>query len=85
MFPRVIFNITQSSVRRGRPKRHPFSKFLPGGEEIRPLHAEPEFGPLGSTIGRSEWIYGFVGGLEVSKTTMLMAELHGTSRMKFHA
>jgi hypothetical protein len=84
MFPRVIFNITQSSVRRGLAEdgtrfQIPFQVTKTFGR----FHADAEFGPLGSTIGRSEWIYGFVGGLEVSKTTMLMAELHGTSRMNF--
>ena len=42
-----------------------------------------EFGPLVSTVGRSELIYGIVGGTEVSKTTSIMAELHGTSRTNF--
>ena len=47
------------------------------------FHADAEFGPLVSTVGRGEWLYGIVGGVEVSKTTMLMAELQGTSRMNF--
>ena len=36
-----------------------------------------------STVGRSEWLYGIVGGVDLTKTTMLMAELHGTSRTNF--
>jgi hypothetical protein len=84
MFPRVIFNITQSSVRRGLAEdgthfQIPFQVAKAFGR----FHADAEFGSLASTLGRSEWIYGIVGGVELAKTTMLMAELHGTSRMNF--
>jgi hypothetical protein len=84
MFPRVIFNITQSSVLRGLAEdgtrfQIPFQVAKTFGR----FHADAEFGPLASTLGRSEWIYGIVGGVELAKTTMLMAELHGTSRMNF--
>jgi hypothetical protein len=84
MFPRVIFNITQSSVRRGLAEdgtrfQIPFQVAKTFGR----FHADAEFGPLASTLGRSEWIYGIVGGVELAKTTMLMTELHGTSRMNF--
>ena len=84
MFPRVIFNITQSSVRRGLAEdgtrfQIPFEFAKTFGR----FHADAEFGPLAGTVGRSEWIYGIVGGVELAKTTMLMAELHGTSRMNF--
>jgi len=84
MFPRVIFNITQSSVRRGLAEdgtrfQIPFQVAKTFGR----FRADAEFGPLASTVGRSEWIYGIVGGVELAKTTMLMAELHGTSRMNF--
>ena len=84
MFPRVIFNITQSSVRRdlaenGTRFQIPFQVAKTFGR----FHADAEFGPLAGTVGRSEWIYGIVGGVELAKTTMLMAELHGTSRMNF--
>ena len=84
MFPRVLFNITQSSVRRGLAEdgtrfQIPFQVAKTFGR----FHADAEFGPLASTLGRSEWIYGIVGGVELAKTTMLMAELHGTSRMNF--
>jgi hypothetical protein len=84
MFPRVIFNITQSSVRRGLAEdgtrfQIPFQVAKTFGR----FHVDAEFGPLASTIDRSEWIYGIVGGVELAKTTMLMAELHGTSRMNF--
>ena len=84
MFPRVLFNITQSSVRRGLAEdgtrfQIPFQVAKAFGR----FHTDAEFGPLASTLGRSEWIYGIVGGVELAKTTMLMAELHGTSRMNF--
>jgi hypothetical protein len=84
MFPRVIFNITQSSVRRGLAEdgtrfQIPFQVAKTFGR----FHADAEFGPRASTLGRSEWIYGIVGGVELAKTTMLMAELHGESRMNF--
>jgi hypothetical protein len=84
MFPRVIFNITQSSVRRGLAEdgtrfQIPFQVAKTFGR----FHADAEFGPLAGTVGPSEWIYGIVGGLELAKTTLLMAELHGTSRMNF--
>jgi hypothetical protein len=84
MFPRVIFNITQSSVRRGLAEdgtrfQIPFQVAKTFGR----FHADAEFGALASTLGRSEWICGIVGGVDLAKTTMLMAELHGTSRMNF--
>ena len=84
MFPRVLFNITQSSVRRGLAEdgtrfQIPFQVAKAFGR----FHTDAEFGPLASTLGRSEWIYGIVGGVDLAKTTMLMAELHGTSRTNF--
>jgi hypothetical protein len=84
MFPRVIFNVTQSSARRGLAEdgtrfQIPFQAAKTFGR----WHADAEFGPRSSTIGRSEWLYGVVAGYEVAKPTMLMAELHGTSRMNF--
>ena len=42
-----------------------------------------EFGPVLRSVGRSEWLYGIVGGVEVTRTTELMAELHGTARTSF--
>ena len=84
MFPRVIFNIIQSSVRRGLADDGTrFQIPFQAAKKFGRFHADAEFGPLGSTVGRGEWIYGIVGGVEVSKTTMLMAELQGTSRMNF--
>lgn len=40
-----------------------------------------ESGPLISSVGRGELIYGVIAGTEVTKTTSLMAEVHATSRM----
>ena len=84
MFPRIIFNVTQSSVRRGLSEdgtrfQIPFQL----AKKVGPVGLDFEFGPHASSIGRSEFLYGIVGGVEVSKTTSLMAELHGTSRMNF--
>jgi hypothetical protein len=84
MFPRVIFNVVQSSVRRGLAEdgtrfQIPFQAAKTFGR----WHVDAEFGPRSSTIGRSEWLYGVVAGYDVAKPTMLMAELHGTSRMNF--
>lgn len=84
MFPRVIFNVEQSSVRRGLAEdgtrfQIPFQTAKTFGR----LHVDAEFGPRASNVGRSEWLYGIVCGFDVSTPTMLMAELHGTSRTNF--
>jgi hypothetical protein len=84
MFPRIIFNITQSSVRRGLSEdgtrfQIPFQI----AKTFGPWHVDGEFGPLASTVGRSEFLYGAVAGYQIAKPTTLMAELHGTSRTNF--
>jgi hypothetical protein len=84
MFPRIIFNITQSSVRRGLSEdgtrfQIPFQV----AKTFGPWHVGGEFGPLASSVGRSEFLYGVVTGYEIAKPTMLMAEIHGTSRTNF--
>jgi hypothetical protein len=82
MFPRVIFNVVRSSPRRGLSE--PGARFqipLQMAKTFGRWHADFEFGPHVSSVARSEWLYGIVGGLDVSKATLLMAELHGTSRM----
>jgi hypothetical protein len=84
MFPRVIFNIVQSSFRRGLSEdgtrvQLPFQVAKKFGK----VALDFEWGPLASTVGRSEWLYGIVGGVELTKSTMVMAELHGTSRISF--
>lgn len=82
MFPRVIFNVVQASVRRGLAEdgtrfQIPFQI----AKRFGPWHADTEFGPLASSVGRSEWLYGIVGGYDLAKATTLMAELQGTSGM----
>ena len=84
MFPRIIFNVAQSSVRRGLSEagtrfQIPFQL----AKKFGPLGLDFEFGPLASTVGRSEFLYGVLGGVEVSKKTSIMAEVHATSRMNF--
>jgi hypothetical protein len=84
MFPRVIFNISQSSVRRGLAEdgthfQIPFEIAKGFGR----WHLDAEVGPRASTIGRSEWLDGVVCGFDLTKATMLMAELHDESRMNF--
>lgn len=84
MFPRIIFNVQTSSPRRGLSEdgtrfQIPFQIAKTFGR----LHADAEFGPVGISVGRSEWLYGIVGGFDVAKPTMLQAELHGTARMNF--
>jgi hypothetical protein len=84
MFPRVIFNVAQSSVRRGLAEdgtrlQIPFQAAKAFGR----LHVDAEFGPRASTVGRSEWVSGVVSGFDVTKRTMLMAELHDELRMNF--
>jgi len=84
MFPRVIFNVAQSSVRRGLAEdgtrfQIPFQAAKAFGR----LHVDAEFGPRAITVGRSEWLYGIVFGFDVAKSTMLMAELRDESRMNF--
>lgn len=84
MFPRVIFNITQSSVRRGLSDdgtrfQVPFQIAKSFGR----CHVAGEFGPRASSVGRSEFLYGIVGGFDVAKETMVEAEFAGTSRTNF--
>jgi hypothetical protein len=84
MFPRIIFNVAQSSVRRGLSD--PGTRFqIPFelAKKFGPFGLDCEFGPLASTVGRSEFLYGIVGGLEVSKKTSIMAEAQATSHMNF--
>jgi hypothetical protein len=52
-------------------------------KKFGPLGLDVEFGPLARTVGRSEFLYGMVGGVEVSKETSIMAEVQATSRMNF--
>ena len=84
MFPRIIFNIAQSSARRGLSEdgtrfQIPFQASKAFGR----WHFDGEFGPLASSVGRSDFVYGAVAGYDLAKPTMLMAEIHGASRMNF--
>ena len=84
MFPRVLFNIVQSSVSRGLAEdgtrfQIPFQIAKSFGR----WHADVEVGPRAITVGRSEWLDGIVCGFDLAKPTMLMAELHDESRMNF--
>jgi hypothetical protein len=84
MFPRVIFNVVQSSVRRGLAEEGTrFQIPFQAAKTFGRLHLDAEFGPRASTVGRSEWLCGIVCGFDVAKPTMLMAELHDESRMNF--
>ena len=84
IFPRVIFNISHSAVRRGLAEDGTrfqiplqFAKAFPG------FDLDFEWGPLVSTVGPAQWLYGVVVGVDASKTTTFLAELHGTSRTNF--
>jgi hypothetical protein len=84
MFPRVIFNVAQSSVRRGLAEEGTrFQIPFQASKTFGRLHVDAEFGPRTSTVGRSEWLCGIVCGLDIAKPTMLMAELRDESRMNF--
>jgi len=84
IFPRLLFNLSQASVRRGLAEDGTRVQ-LPiqiaksfGGWDIN-----FEWGALAGTAGPAEWLYGFVYGVDVTKTMSLMAELHGTARSNF--
>ena len=81
-FPRVIFNVLQSRSGAVWLREGPSCSFRCTRTEFGPIDLDFELGPLFSTVGRSEWLYGIVGGIDVTKTTV-MAELHGTSRSNF--
>ena len=84
VFPRVIFNLTPSSVRRGLAEDGVRVQFpAQVAKKFRAVDFDFEFGALLRSVGRSEWLYGIVAGIDVTKTTALMAELHGTARTSF--
>lgn len=84
VFPRIIFNIVQSSVRRGLAEDGTRVQLpMQLARKLGLVDLDFEFGPLASTVGRSEFLYGIVGGIELTKETTFMAELHGTSRTNF--
>ena len=82
MFPRILFHVLHSSVRRGLAEdgtrfQIPFQV----AKKFGALDVDAEFGPLISTVGGSEFIYGVVIGKELTDKTSLMAEVHATSRV----
>jgi len=84
MFPRMLFNISQSSVHRGLSEggtrfQIPFQL----AKKFGPIDLDCEFGALVSTVNRSQFLYGIVTGVDVAKNTTMMAELNGTSRTNF--
>ncbi|MEY2585061.1 MAG: hypothetical protein QOD80_1087 [Verrucomicrobiota bacterium] len=84
MFPRVLFNISQSSVRRGLAEDGTrFQIPFQFSKAFRGFDLDLEWGPLVGTVGPAHWLYGVVVGVEISKTGALMVELHGTSRTNF--
>jgi hypothetical protein len=84
MFPRIIFNVLHSSVRRGLAEDGTrFQVPFQAAKKLGPIDLDAEFGPLISSVGPGELFYGVVAGTEVTKTTSIMAEVHATSRTNF--
>jgi hypothetical protein len=84
MFPRVIFNISGSAARRGLADDGTrFQIPIQIAKAFKNFDLDFEWGPVASTVGASEWLYGIVVSVDASKTTALMAELHGSSRTNF--
>ena len=83
-YPRLFFNLSQSFVRRGLADDGTrFQIPFEAAKKLGPIELNVEVGSVIGTVGRSEWLYGIVGGYDVSKTTSFMAELHGTARTNF--
>ena len=58
------------------------SKFhFEAAKKLGPIELAAEFGPLLSSIGASEFIYGVVAAREITKTTSVMFEVHASSRV----
>lgn len=84
MFPRVIFNISESAARRGLADEGTrFQLPIQIAKAFSHFELGFEWGALAGTVGPSEWLYGLVVAKEISKATELLAELHGTSRTNF--
>jgi hypothetical protein len=84
VFPRILFNLAQSSVRRrladpGTRFQIPFQ----AAKKFGPIVLDLEFGPLINSTDRGEFLSGLVAATQLSKTTAIMAEVHATSRMNF--
>jgi hypothetical protein len=84
MFPRILFNVSQSSVRRGLAEHGTrFQIPFQAAKKFGRIDLDVEFGPLISSVEAGQFIYGIVGGTELTKTTSIMVEVHATSRMNF--
>ena len=84
MFPRVIFNLSRSAARRGLAEDGTrFQIPIQIAKAFTNFDLGFEWGPVASTVGPSEWLYGIVVSVDATKTTALMAELHGSSRTNF--
>ena len=84
MFPRILFNVVHSSVRRGLAEAGTrFQIPFQAAKKLGCVDFGVEFGPLINSTDRGEFIYGIVAATELSKTTSIMAEVHATSRMNF--
>lgn len=84
MFPRILFNLVHSSVRRGLAD--PGTRFqipFQAAKKLGPVVLDLEFGPLINSTDRGEFLSGLVVAKDLSKTTAIMAEAHATSRMNF--
>ncbi len=82
MYPRILFNVVQSSVRRGLEEDGTrFQIPFEAAKKVGPIEFAAEFGPLVSSVGASEFIYGVVAAREITKTTSVMLEVHATSRV----
>jgi len=81
-FPRILFNVLHSSVRRGLAEEGTrFQIPFQAAKRIGRFGLGAEFGPLVGSVGRGELIFGLIAGTELTRTTSIMAEVHGTSRM----
>jgi hypothetical protein len=76
--------VLHSSVRRGLAEDGTrFQIPFQAAKKFGRIDLDVEFGPLVSSVGRSELIYGIVAATELSKRTSVMAEVHATSRTNF--
>lgn len=82
MFPRLLFNVVHSSVRRGLSEAGTrFQIPFEVAKKIGPVELGTEFGPLVSSVGASQFLYGIVASQEITKKTSIMLEVHATSRV----
>ena len=84
VFPRLIFNLSESSARRGLADDGTRGQVpVQIARKVGPIDLDFEFGPFVTTAGPSEWLYGIVGGKDLTKTATVMLELHGSARTNF--